>query len=251
MKLNRNVILIFLSGCAAGSIIQWAFIYKWPLLSSDRAKGSYAIGYHLGQNFTRQKINVEPRIFAAAMNDAKNENARLGDEERQKGADFIQKEGAALRQAEISKQAAKTSVTARSRDGFIRHAEEFEYRLGDWESYTKGKDLVHLNPQDHAQQIKEERYPQQARPLNSKVPVEFTIAIYDASGKRIYDSTKKNKSYTLTARELPRLLKRAMGLVEPHNSILIRTHRDLHWAQQLEIPFAFNPSMTVEIKRLR
>ena len=100
MKLKRLVIIpiavaLGTLSCQKGG----GFLGKDIKLDSDEAKFSYAIGYEMGKNMSRRKVNVDHEIFVRAMMDAmEGEKEALSGSERR---DVITKMSKKQRESEV------------------------------------------------------------------------------------------------------------------------------------------------------
>ncbi|MEM1244359.1 MAG: FKBP-type peptidyl-prolyl cis-trans isomerase N-terminal domain-containing protein [Pseudomonadota bacterium] len=66
----KNISKLLLAGSMIFLFAQaQAAIAQNVQLNSQDAKLSYTIGYQMGRNFNKQKINVDPEVFAKGLND--------------------------------------------------------------------------------------------------------------------------------------------------------------------------------------
>lgn len=92
----------FLSGMCCGLFVALiiSILYsRYPLLTDDATKGSYAYGQQMGKNLSRHLIEFDPRVVAAGMRDAKSDSSRLSQDQLLQGMNYLHSTSAEKRKA--------------------------------------------------------------------------------------------------------------------------------------------------------
>ena len=106
MNFKKIFFLGFTSGILAASFLIWLFVFRYPLLVSQKALSSYAMGQQIGRNLKNQNYDISYHVFAAAVRDAQDSDSRLDTEQLAQGRKFLfsQTPQSAKMQSQISRE---------------------------------------------------------------------------------------------------------------------------------------------------
>lgn len=85
MNFKKIFFLGFSSGILAASFLIWLFVFRYPVLLSQKAISSYSMGQQIGRNLKNQNYDISYHVFAAAVRDAQESASRLNAEQLAEG----------------------------------------------------------------------------------------------------------------------------------------------------------------------
>lgn len=261
---KKKYLIGFITGCVFASFSLWFVLIKTPSLSNPLAQGSYALGQQMGRNFKRQKVEINERVFLAALQDAKKDQSDLNEETMRKGLDHIHRSSAEARKKDPAPAALNASTESVSSNGFKISQFGFKYKI---ENENNPKD-----PRDP--RFRKERFDRQDQgpenldnepggrsdtsAENPRLPnptdkLRFHLKITDSRSEVLFDSEKKGKALTFEARELPSTMQMALSMIQSQQKIIIQiSDQDSNLIRNLlKISAPPQPDLTYELLRLK
>lgn len=208
----------FLIGTAVGVVIALVLggLYlRYPLLTSDSAKASYAIGQKIARDHRRMRIEFDPWIAAAAMKDGQNEDSMLDSQELNRGMRYIHTNSNANRQEILDK----------DKEGFVS-------RFG-----------IRFKPKsDHFDLVQDS--------VPDETLFQFHVVVYNSKKKVVFSTLKLKEPVSVQAREIPTQMKFILNSIKKGESLEVKLRQGIFHRLKLEIPNDPAGEFIYEIQKL-
>ncbi len=234
---------IFMAGMGCGAIIATILTvtyFRRPSLNSEAAKGAYAVGVQMGKNLTRQYIDFDSRVIAAALQDVKTESFRLSEEQIHQGNEFIHRSSVEKRRAIEPRPDSVPPVIppgGKDGDGFTVSQLGFRFKAMNTEP---GADTNEL----------EERFAASKKNHEKKVDYSFHLIVRDQQGREYFNSVQIKKEISISSFKARPAMRVILGALKKGESIQVKTHPHEFWGLNINLPPMPSDEAIYEIQKI-